>query len=137
MELFPMASWIEIDRVRKDTAAFKALAMRLIADATFERSEFADAFLQDISNYKRNELTTRQAEVLLGLRDEAEIHFNIRGLSVAKLIDVCHQNRLDLDEGDQDRIGRLKAEGRRYVRGNEMGWFKRICKQLGEIERYM
>jgi hypothetical protein len=132
-----MASWIEIDRVRKDPVAFKALAKRLLADLHFERSEFADGFLEDISNYNRGELTTRQAEVLLAMRDEAEIHFTIKGLSVATLIDRCHQNRFDLEETDQQRIERLKAQGRRFVRGNEMGWFKHICKDLGEMERYM
>ena len=42
-----MASWIEIDRVRKDPAAFKPLAKRLLKDPSFERSEFADDFLED------------------------------------------------------------------------------------------
>lgn len=74
---------------------------------------------------------------MLVLRDRVEIHFNIRGLSVAKLIAACHQKSARLDEDDQDRIEELKAEGRSYVCGNEMGWFKRICKQVGEIERYM
>jgi hypothetical protein len=132
-----MASWIEIDRIRKDPAAFKAMAKRLLADPHFERSEFADGFLEDIANYKRDELTTRQGEVLLSLRDEAEIHFAVKGLSVATLIDRCHQNRTDLDEGDQERVEKLKVQGRRFVRGGEMGWFKRICKALGEVERYM
>jgi hypothetical protein len=132
-----MASWIEIDRLRKDSAACRALAKRLLADPTFDRSDFADGFLEDISNYKGAELTTRQSEVLLALRDEAEIHHTIRGLSVAELIDVFHQNRFDLDEGDQDRIDKLKSQGRRFVRGYEMGWFKRICKQLGEMESHM
>jgi hypothetical protein len=132
-----MASWIEIDRVRKDPVAFKSLAKRLLADRQYERSEFADGFLEDISNYKRNELTNRQSEVLLAMRDEAEIHFTIKGLSVATLIDQCHLSRVDLEESDQGRIEKLKAQGRRFVRGNEMGWFKRICKDLGEMERYM
>ena len=67
-----MASWIEIDRVRKDPAAFKPLAKRLLNDPSFERSEFADDFLESIINWKRGELTTRQGEILLELRDEAE-----------------------------------------------------------------
>jgi hypothetical protein len=31
----------------------------------------------------------------------------------------------------------LKESGRRYLTGGQMGWFKRICKQLGEMETYM
>jgi hypothetical protein len=131
-----MASWIEIERVCKDRPAFKALAKRLLADPGFERTVYEETFLSDVSTYRRD-LTTREGEKLLQIRDEAEIHTNIRGLSVATLIDVCHQNRFDLDDADQGRIERLKARDRRHVRGNQMGWLRRICIQLGEMEGYM
>jgi hypothetical protein len=132
-----MASWIEIDRVRKDPAAFKPLAKRLLKDPSFERSEFADDFLENIINWKRDELTTRQGEILLELRDKAEIHYEFKGLSIPILIDKCFANRFDLDAGDRQRIQRLRESGKRYVTGGQMGWFKRICKQLNEMERYM
>jgi hypothetical protein len=132
-----MASWIEIDRVRKDPAAFKPLAKRLLKDPSFERSEFADDFLENIINWKRDELTTRQGEILLELRDEAEIHYEFKGLSIPILIDKCFANRFDLDDGDRQRIQRLRQSGKRYVTGGQMGWFKRICKQLNEMESYM
>jgi hypothetical protein len=93
--------------------------------------------LEKVLHWKRDELSTRQGEILLELRDEAEIHFEYKGLSVPTLIDKCYENRCDLDEGDQRRIESLKTSGRRYVTGGQMGWFKRICKQLGEIERYI
>ena len=131
-----MASWVEIERIRKDQPAFKALAKRLLADPGFERTEWEEEFLNEVSKYQRD-LTLRQCEKLLQIRDEAEIHTNIRGLSVAALVDACHQNRFDLDEADRERIERLKAQNRRHVRGNEMGWFKRICIQLGDMEGYM
>jgi hypothetical protein len=132
-----MASWIEIDRVRKDPAAFKPLAKRLLKDPSFERSGFADDFLESIINWKRDELTTRQGEILLELRDEAEIHYEFKGLSIPILIDKCFANRFDLDDGDRQRIQRLRQSGKRYVTGGQMGWFKRICKQLNEMESYM
>jgi hypothetical protein len=62
---------------------------------------------------------------------------SVPSLGVVTLIDKCHVNRFDLEDSDQERIEKLKAHGRRFVRGNEMVWFKRICKQLGEMERYM
>ncbi len=34
-------------------------------------------------------------------------------------------------------IESLKESGHRYVSGGQMGWFKRICKQIGEMEKYM
>jgi len=132
-----MASWIEIDRVRKDPAAFRSLAKRLLNDANFERSDFADGFLENIAHWKRDEISTRQSEILLELRDEAEVHFNYKGLSVPILIRKCYANRFELDQGDQERIERLYKSERRYVTGGQMGWFKRICKQLNEMEPYM
>jgi hypothetical protein len=132
-----MASWIEIDRVRKNPNTFKPMAARLLADPIFERSEFADGFLENIATWKRDELSTRQGEILLELRDEAEIHHEYKGLSIPTLIEKCYLNRFDLDEGDRRRIETLKESRRRYVTGGQMGWFKRICQQLGEMEPYM
>jgi hypothetical protein len=132
-----MASWIEIDRVRKDPNTFRPMAARLLADPIFERSEFADGFLENIANWRRDELSTRQGEILLELRDQAEIHNRYKGLSIPTLIEKCYLDRFDLDEGDRRRIETLKESRRGYVTGGQMGWFKRICKQLGEMEAYM
>ena len=132
-----MASWIEIDRVRKDPQAFKPLAKRLLNDPTFERSEFVDGFLENIMDWKRNELTTRQGEILLELRNEAEIHVAYKGLSIPILIRKCFDSRFELDESDRMRIEKLVESRRGYVTGGQMGWFKRICKRLGEMETYM
>ena len=132
-----MASWIEIDRVRKDPNTFRPMAARLLADPIFERSEFADGFLENIANWRRDELSTRQGEILLELRDQAEIHHRYKGLSIPTLIEKCYLDRFDLDEGDRRRIETLKESRRGYVTGGQMGWFKRICKQLGEMEAYM
>jgi hypothetical protein len=62
---------------------------------------------------------------------QAEIHVKYKGLSIPMLIDKCQANRFDLDEGDRRRIESLTESGRRYVR------FKRIGKQLGEMETYL
>lgn len=136
-----MASWIEIDRVRKDPKVFKPLAKYLLLDADYvkARSEFATDFLESISHYKSDELTTRQSEILLELRDEAKVYFKIGdGLSVEILIGKCFLARFDLSSDDDvERIEVLKASGRTFVTGREIGWFKRICKELGEIEPYL
>ena len=52
--------------------------------------------------------STRQGESLLELRDEAEIHFKYKGLSIPILIDKCYANRFDLDGADQARVERLQ-----------------------------
>jgi hypothetical protein len=132
-----MASWAELERVRKDSDIFRNLAKRLIDDPYCEDSEFADGFLENIANWKRNEITLRQAEVLLELRDNAEIHTHYKGLSVRLLMEKSYANRCELVEGDRKRLEALYEKGRSFVTGAQMGWFKRICKQLGEMEEYM
>ncbi len=136
-----MASWIEIERVRKDPKAFKLLAGHLLADADYGRirSDTATDFLENISCYRSDEITTRQGEFLLELRDEAKVYFKIGdGLSVEILIGKCFLARLELrSDDDVERIEALKASGRKFVTGKEIGWFKRICRELGEIEPYV
>ena len=136
-----MASWIEIERVRKDPRAFKPLTGHLLADADYasERSEFATEFLENISRPETEELTARQGEILLELRDEGRRYFGIGdGLSVEILIGRCFLARLDLgNDDDVARIEALKASGRTFVTGKQVGWFKRICRELGELEPTM
>jgi len=133
-----MASWIEIEKIRKNPDEFRELASRLSADHTFDRSENADDFLEKISAYRRGELSKLQAEFLLDLRNDAEKIFDLRGLSVAILIEKVFQARLELaDDADIERIEKLKETGQRFVTGRQMGWFRRICKELNEIEEYV
>ena len=132
-----MASWTELERVRKDPVSFRGLARRLMDDPHCEDSDFADGFLKNIANWKRDEITLRQAEVLLDLRDNAEIHTHYKDLSVRLLMEKCYASRYDLNEGDRKRLEALYEKSRRFVTGAQMGWFKRICKELGEMEDYM
>jgi hypothetical protein len=73
----------------------------LLNDPTFERSEFVDGFFENIMEWKCNELPTRQGEILLELRDEAEIHVSYKGLSIPIMIRKCFDSRFELDESDR------------------------------------
>jgi hypothetical protein len=132
-----MASWIEIDRVRKDPKAFKLLAGHLLADVDYAeaRSEFATDFLEDISKYRSDELTTRQGEILLELRDEARVYFKIGdNLSVEILIEKFYHARLDLDrDKDIKFIEMLRASGRKFIRGKELGQFLGIQEEFERL----
>ena len=129
-----MASWIEIDRVRKDPKAFKLLASHLLADADYarERSEFATDFLENISQSEMEELTTRQGEILLELRDEGRRYFQTGdNLSVETLIEKFYYARLDL--GDDDDIAFIVAlwtSGRKFITGKQLRRFLRIKDEL-------
>jgi hypothetical protein len=134
-----MASWHEIERVRKSPPTFKSLAARLLNESNSDWWDYAEKFLRDVSEYPRSELNTRQAEYLLKLRDDKALHFTLRGgFNVAALIKNCFEARFLLgDEEDIEFIETLHKRGRPFVTGRQLGWFTRICKQLGEIERYM
>jgi hypothetical protein len=135
-----MASWIEIDRIRKDPAGFRLLAGHLLADREYARirSDFATDFLESISRSDREELTTRQGEILLELRDEGQRFFKVGDdLSVEILIQKIYYARFDLEEGtDVEFIVALHASGRKFVTGKERSRFLRIkneLEQFGEL----
>jgi hypothetical protein len=129
-----VASWIEIDRVRKDPTAFKLLAGQLLADTEYarERSEFATDFLEDISQSEREELTTRQGEILLELRDEGRRYFKIGdNLSVEILIEKFYYARLDLEnDNDIAFIVALWTSGRKFITGKQLRRFLDIKDEL-------
>jgi hypothetical protein len=113
----------------------------MLADADYarERSEFATEFLESISRSETEELSPRQGEILLELRNEGRRYFKLGdGLCVEILIEKCFRARLDLgNDADVERIEALKASGRTFVTGRQIGWFKRVCRELGEIEAYV
>ena len=82
-----------------------------------EDLEFADGVLENIANWKRDAITLRQAEVLLSLRDNAEIHTQYKGLSICLLMERCYANRYELDEDDRRRLEALYEKNRSFVTG--------------------
>ena len=132
-----MVSWIEIDRIRKDPKVFKPLAGHLLADADYarERSEFATDFLENISQSEREELTTRQGEMLLELRDEGRRYFKVGdNLSVEILIKKFYYARLDLESDDDIAfIAALWTSGRKLITGKQLRRFLSIKDELEKL----
>jgi hypothetical protein len=49
-----------------------------------------------------------------------------------------HYRKIQPEKSTLPASSQLSLESRRgYVTGGQMSWFKRICKQLGEMETYM
>ena len=132
-----MVSWIEIERVRKDPKVFKPLAGHLLADPDYarERSEFATDFLENISQSEREELTTRQGEMLLELRDEGRRYFKVGdNLSVEILIKKFYYARLDLESDDDIAfIAALWTSGRKLITGKQLRRFLSIKDELEKL----
>jgi hypothetical protein len=98
-----MASWKEIDRVRKDPKGFRALAARLLAhtpDLTdWERDNFLPSIMRQS---EKEEFTTRQSEKVLQIRDDYENVTQLPGnFSVRLILRACNAARLDLSEDDE------------------------------------
>lgn len=123
-----MASWREIERVRKDPKTFRAVAGTLLTLGGW--NEWESGFLEGLAHYKRDELTNRQAERLLEIRDGIVEVESIRGFSVAALIRACYLARHDLDDEDETWIAELHAGGKTMIRRRHGARLMRCARQL-------
>jgi hypothetical protein len=130
-----MASWQEIDRIRKNPRAFRSLAKSLLTHLT-DLTEWEADFLASIVVEKdREEFTTRQSEKLLQIRDDYEIVTKIRGdFGVKTVLRQCYEARLDLDEGDEEWLVRRYEESQTTIRRKHAGRLRRCACQLGFID---
>lgn len=130
-----MATWREIDRIRKDAYAFRAMASKLLAVDEIELTEWETAFLDEVrTNLAPREYSTLQAEKLLQIRDGVEVIKTWRGFSVALLLKNCHELRCDLIESDEEWIVAMYAAAPDKIKRRYAPRLGRIACQLGVIE---
>lgn len=131
-----MASWREIERIRKDASAFRALAMRLLAHTPADiLSEWETGFLTDVVNGRHTiEYTNRQGEKLLEIRDNTQVVEDVRGFNVAALLSGCKAARLDLEEDDEAWVVAMCAANARAMRRRDCGRLLRCARELNIIE---
>jgi hypothetical protein len=130
-----MASWQEIDRIRKDPKAFRALAKGLRTHIS-ELTDWEKDFLSSINSQSdKDEFTTRQSEKLLQIRDDYVSVTEIRGgFSVKIILRQCHEARLDLLEDDEEWIVQRFEQSSTTIRRKHAGRLRRCARQLGLIE---
>jgi len=132
-----MASWREIDRIRKAPNEMRALSARLLKTHTAELTDWEITFLERLSrNTHTDEFTTRQAEKLVQIRDDYE-HVSEIGYarySVRILIEQCQLAHLDLREDDADWVLDL-PKGTSLILRRDIGRLLRCARDLGLIER--
>ena len=128
-----MATWREIERIRKDPHGFRALASQLArAD---DLSDWERAFLESVAKVETDEFTTRQSEKLLEIRDSAlSVETIGAGFSVATLLKRCFEARLDLSEADEEWIVELRARDQATIKRRAAGRFLRCARTLGFID---
>lgn len=134
-----MTSWQEIERIRKDVKAARALAKRLL-DAPEEGTELTDwesMFLESIAAWTRG-LTTRQAEKLLQVRDNAErVKEVYEGFNVETLLQRCYEARLDLKEADEAWIVDRRERSRTTIFRRDAARLMRCARELELIDHYV
>jgi hypothetical protein len=128
-----MASWSEIERIRKDPDGARLVAQRLRSIDSL--TDWEGGFVDSLAERKSQEdLTTRQAEKLVQVRDENTFVSSWHGFSVAALIRRCFEGRLDLSEEDEDWILDLKNNDTRSVRQRDAYRLMKCARQLNLIE---
>src|SRR5262245_45887196 len=103
-----MADYREISEIQKDPARARAMAQFLSTLDDMEWTDWELDFLASIGS-RREDLTTRQGEKLIELRDESAWYTAPDGFSLKTLIDRCHLCRDELADHDAAFIAWLKA----------------------------
>jgi hypothetical protein len=129
-----LASWREIDRIRKASAEFRAVAKRLL-NLGAELTEWESNFLESICNEtETKEFTTRQSEKLLQIRDDYETITTFHGFSVETLLDKCWLGRLDLSESQEQKLQKMRERSHVSVRRKDAGFLMHHACELHIIE---
>jgi hypothetical protein len=82
-------------------------------------------------------LTTRQAEMLIELRDASRTYTSLDGIDVVTLVNECWLARFDLDEESEVFVSSLKAAGIRGLKRRAALRLLSCARELGLVERYV
>jgi hypothetical protein len=131
-----MATWKEIDRIRKDAVAMRDIAKRLLKLPKDDFTDWEINFLQDMArhNGEEDDLTTRQSEKLLQIRDDTEFITEIRGFSVKIVLRKCYEARLDHSESDEDWIVEMFRRSEGSIKRKYAGRLMRCARELNIVE---
>ena len=115
----------------------QALANRLLAAPDSDWTDWEIDFLEDMSRHAGPDLTTRQGEKLIELRDDAESHASWRGLSVRILVEKCSLARDELEPADAAFVQKLQGCGATAVKRRQLFRLLRCARHLKLIEPHM
>lgn len=129
-----MASFKETDRVRKDPGSFRDIAKLLLKIYRADLTEWEIDFLQSIARSQWEELTTRQSEKLLQIRDDMVDVTEVLDFSVKLLLKCLVEARLDLSEDDEEWALRTYERDPTTIKRKWRGRLLRCTRQLNLIE---
>ena len=128
-----MTNWHDVERLKGDAQAARRLAKSLLTSESL--TDWERSFLIDMAD-QQSQPSTRQAEKLLQVRDEAKRFTSIDGVSLARLLERCADNRLDLDESDEAFVLELAKRQPADFSKREASRICRCARNVGELESY-
>ena len=128
-----MADYRDIVSLQKNPARARAVAQGLSMVDDMAWTDWELDFLASVGA-RHEDLTTRQGEKLIELRDEATWYTAVEGFSLATLIARCHLLRNELGVPDAAFVERLQASGATRLRRKDARRLLRCARGLGEIE---
>ncbi|HVY20411.1 MAG TPA: hypothetical protein VHA70_10085 [Bauldia sp.] len=132
-----MASWKEIERIRKNPAEARAIAQRLLKFPSIDMTDWEAMFLDTMADrpVDRGDLTTLQVEKLLQIRDDLTFVPTTRdGFSVQILMDKIHLGRNDLTEEDEEWFVRVRERDGYAIARKNIGRLLRLARELRLID---
>jgi hypothetical protein len=133
-----MVDYRELDRIAKDASTVRSMARMLLSYPGTDWSDWEVDFLRDrLTHQDGQALSTRQAEVLLELRDETEHFTSWKKFSISALIEQAWLLRFDLDvDEDIEFIEELKGSGRTSLQRRKIFRLMRCCRELEILEAH-
>jgi hypothetical protein len=128
-----MTDYREISEIQKDPARARSMAQFLSTLDDIGWTDWELDFLASIGA-RHEDLTTRQGEKLIELREESVWYTAVDGFCLKTLVDRCHLCRDELADHDAAFIERLKASGTARLRRKDARRLLRCARRLGEIE---
>jgi hypothetical protein len=130
-----MVNYRDINALAKDAKRAQSTAKFLFtldADWTDWELDFLETMMRCSTD-----LSTRQAEKLAELRDDAIRYTSASGFVFSTVIERCWRNRLDLEtDEDLEFIERLKSRGEVALRRGDAYRLRQCAVTLGEIEAH-
>lgn len=130
-----MSSWSEIERIRKDADVFRGIARSLLVASSEALTDWEIDFLENLAGKDDGEeLSSRQAEILVQIRDNNQWVETHKGWQIRILLRQCYEARLDLIEDDEEWIAAVYLISDRSVRRRQIGRLFRCARSLHIIE---
>jgi hypothetical protein len=125
----------EINALQKDSQRARNLATFLCKLKDIDWTDWELDFLENMSG-RTEDLTTRQGEKLVELRDASMWYQTIEGFSLRLLVEKCCCGQLGLSDQDAEFFEHVKSSGARKFRRRDAARILRCARQLCEIEPY-